>query len=231
MKTNNERLNLERLWSFIKIIRGEQIISQDDFVEFRWDDERFDNLGYIGELICGLQSKGVVEISKLGVVDGECYNYYFEDGFQGNHFGLIIDPQKFDDLYKTTEREIAELKEKDDQKSVHKIDYKLGKILLNNKLIANPNFNSENELVFDYLYKNPNKRITKNELEVNCLGKDQHFKKSLRSIIQGLGFKGEIKEMFFTVSEKGIIFRNPICKKDLEELNTTNLNLDAESKT
>lgn len=49
---------------------------------------------------------------------------------------------------------------------LYEITYtKQRQVLMNNAQISKPDFNSENDLVFSFLYKHPNKRVTRDELE------------------------------------------------------------------
>lgn len=80
-------------------------------------------------------------------------------------------------------------------------------ILLNGKVkISKPNFNNENDLVFNILYKNPNKTFTKDELEAECKIK---ITKPFSKIIENLGFYRGLKSAFFDVSKTSIRFHNP----------------------
>ncbi len=88
-------------------------------------------------------------------------------------------------------------------------------VLMNNAQISKPDFNSENDLVFSFLYKNPNKRLTIEEIEKAIGGK---LTKSLHKIVENLGFEGDTKKVFFSVSKTAIEFRNPIKNKNLEEM-------------
>lgn len=99
---------------------------------------------------------------------------------------------------------------------LYEITYtKQRQVLMNNAQISKPDFNSENDLVFSFLYEHPNKRVTREELEKAVGGK---LTKSLHKIVENLGFEGDTKEVFFSVSKNAIEFRNPITKKDLEEM-------------
>ncbi len=97
---------------------------------------------------------------------------------------------------------------------VHQITYtKHRQILMNDDVqIGNPDFNSENDLVFSFLYENPNRRITVEEIENKIGGK---LTKTLHKIVENLGFEGDTKKLFFSVSKGVIEFRNPVTKKDL----------------
>jgi adenylate cyclase class IV len=80
-------------------------------------------------------------------------------------------------------------------------------VLLDNKqVLSNPNFNSENDIVFTFLYKNPNITFTKAEIEINC---KITMLKSFSKIIENLGFTKKLKSNFFDVSKTSIRFKNP----------------------
>jgi hypothetical protein len=82
------------------------------------------------------------------------------------------------------------------------------KIKINNILIAKPDFDSENELFFTYVYKNPNKKIFLEELEKST---KHTYKKRLLQIITDLKFTGTLKDTFFPgISKNSVKFINPI---------------------
>lgn len=112
----------------------------------------------------------------------------------------------------------------DENCEIYRISYKNYRISINNFVLSHPNFNNENEIIFSYLYEHPNKRVTKQELEEKAL--NGKLKKSLNLIVQGLGFNGKIREVFFNVSEKGIIFNNPVYRKDIIELGTPYIDIN-----
>ena len=114
----------------------------------------------------------------------------------------------------TNKEEVTKSQAKTDV--VYEITYtKQRQILMNNAQIGKPDFNSENDLVFGYLYKHPNESFTKEQIE-KAVG--VKLNKSLHKIVENLGFEGDTKEVFISVSKNAIQFRNPITKKDLEEM-------------
>lgn len=96
-------------------------------------------------------------------------------------------------------------------------------VLLNNVQLARLAFGKENDIVFEHLYKNANKSIPIEELNKK-LG-DEGLRKDLHKIIDNIGFRGNLKAAFFNVSKAAILFRNPLRKKDLEELGIKYLRL------
>jgi hypothetical protein len=89
------------------------------------------------------------------------------------------------------------------------------RVMLNgDKQLARLNFNSTNELVFDYLYRNQGKRVTVKELEAEVL--KEPLNKTLHAIVRDLGFTGALGQMFFDVSKSAIRFSNHVTEADLE---------------
>lgn len=87
-------------------------------------------------------------------------------------------------------------------------------VLLNNFLLSKLDFNSENDNVFGFIFRNPNRIITLDELKQPAGG---DLKKDIHKILENLGFKADLRKAFFRVSKNGVLFRNPVQKKDLEE--------------
>ncbi len=99
---------------------------------------------------------------------------------------------------------------------------KVREILINNFLLAKPDFNSENDNVFSYLYRNANRAVKIEELEQHIGGK---LKKTIHNILRDLGFTGNFTKTFFSASKNGVIFRNPITYQDLKELGINRLKI------
>ncbi|MBI4185791.1 hypothetical protein HY524_01950 [Candidatus Berkelbacteria bacterium] len=86
-------------------------------------------------------------------------------------------------------------------------------IKVNGILIANPDFSSENELFFDYVYSNPGRPIPIAEF-VSKVNVGEELKKRPSDIVRDLGFTGALKEVFFPgVTKQHVMFVNPITKK------------------
>lgn len=95
-------------------------------------------------------------------------------------------------------------------------------LLLNDNFrIARPDFERENEQVFNYLYNHPNEKVTKKQLEEELR---IDLVKSLHKIVENLGFTGALKKAFFNVSKNSIEFRNPVTSKDLSSTVSAELN-------
>ncbi len=89
-----------------------------------------------------------------------------------------------------------------------------GEILINEFLLSRPNFDSENQNIFEYVFDRPNQTILLEELRQALDG--ELPKKSLPKIVDNWGFTRELKKLFFRVSAQSIYFRNPVRQKDLE---------------
>ena len=147
---------------------------------------------------------------------------------------IKVDLSKFVGFYKKLQEEYKKRFEtnskSDPKRTIHKsrekpkarddsyvITYtKQRQILLNNNAeIGKPDFNSENDLVFSFLYEHPNETFTKGQLE-KAIGST--LTKSLHKIIENLGFEGDIKKAFFSVSKNAVQFRNPVTREQLKEM-------------
>jgi hypothetical protein len=79
--------------------------------------------------------------------------------------------------------------------------------------LCKPHFHKTNDVVFTFLYKNPNKTFTRQQIED---GIGTSFSKPFNTILNELKFTGEFRKIFFPhVSKNAIEFRNPINTNDL----------------
>lgn len=95
-------------------------------------------------------------------------------------------------------------------------------IVVNNFLLKRPDFDSENERFFTYVFSNPNKLITVKELNENYI----ELKKTTHKIIENLGFTGDLKKIFFDVSKTSVKFRNPVTQAVLDDLGIKHIELN-----
>jgi hypothetical protein len=87
-------------------------------------------------------------------------------------------------------------------------------ILLNDgKPLAQLHFAAQNDLVFTYLYNNPNRIITLKELEAEATREPLH--KTLHEFVRAFGFTGFYRRMFFDVSKQAILFRKEVYPDDI----------------
>jgi hypothetical protein len=97
------------------------------------------------------------------------------------------------------------------------------KIILNDFfLIAKPDFDSENEQIFHYLYRNPNKSITKSEIISDL---KITLTKDFSKIIENLNFKKNLRDAFFDVSKNSIQFHNPVSQERLNALDIKEISI------
>jgi len=114
------------------------------------------------------------------------------------------------------EKPAAELPREQNVTIVYEVKYTPAReILINGFLLAKLDFARENDNVFDYLYKNPNKTVSISELEKQ-LG--EPLRKLPSKIVENLGFAGELKKVFFDISKSSIRFRKQITRSQLQEL-------------
>lgn len=201
---------------FLELFPYDTVGTRKTYQQYRWE-----GVQYL------IKEKAVFE-AKYN--DGDTFGYGF--------IGIKVNLENFDDFYAKIKQEFEKRKQKAnkiDEKDVkdvpkqetakktkekdevmYQITYtKQRQVLMNNAQISKPDFNSENDLVFSFLYENPNRRIGIEEIEKAVGGK---LTKSLHKIVENLGFEGDTKEVFFSVSKNAIEFRNPITKRDLEEM-------------
>ena len=92
-------------------------------------------------------------------------------------------------------REIAEIENQADIAYQIKYSDHTREIKLNNIVIAKPDFDSENDRFFNYVYLNPNKPLSTDEIEKLGNGNDK-FKKRISDIVRDLGFNGKLRQIF-----------------------------------
>lgn len=107
----------------------------------------------------------------------------------------------------------------------HYLEFKKNReiILDGKKKLSKPDFDSENDNFFNFIYNNPNKKINIPEIEASIGA----LRKRPINILADLGFTGDIKKMFFpAVSNKAIEFINPITEKYLKDNRLKKLKLN-----
>jgi len=96
---------------------------------------------------------------------------------------------------------------------VLKVTYRDRKVRINEIVIAEPRFESENDLFIQFIINNPNKKISKSEFEKF---KGDRMTKKFEQIIKDLRFKAKTKKLFFpNISKSAVEFRNPITAEDM----------------
>jgi hypothetical protein len=126
----------------------------------------------------------------------------------------------FDKFYtkyiKENARVFSSPKEANEKQELLRITYtKTREILMNDAfLLSKPESFGENEDLFEYLYNNPNKELKIKDIERE-LGRK--FSKPISKILENLGFRKGLKDVFFRFGAGKIFFRNPSPTSDLIE--------------
>ncbi|MEK7500437.1 MAG: hypothetical protein AAB649_07620, partial [Patescibacteria group bacterium] len=124
----------------------------------------------------------------------------------------------------TIRQEIA--KKEFHEEILYKITYSghSREIKLNGITIASPDFESENDRFFNYVYNNPNRSVTKMEIEKTI---QEKLKKNNSDILKDLGFTNNIRKIFFPGATKTKVkFNNPITKEYAYENDLPDINLN-----
>lgn len=177
-----------------------------------------------------MRNQGLIELRKTS-----CHSH-IELDFMEVIFGEVNTPE-FDESYKIRvldkfDTYIEENKSKinpnleDKSKTLIWISYSDSgrEILLNDIfLLSKPHFNGTNDRVFSYLYKNPNRTVSRDELIKEA--KVQIGSKRLHDIIKELGFKKDLGKAFFSITKNSIKFNNPVNKQTLDELGINHIKI------
>lgn len=123
--------------------------------------------------------------------------------------------KNFDDWFK--KQPSMEIKEFNDSSIIYEISYRedVGVVINEFFQLSNPDFNNENRAVIEYLIKHPNKMVTIKEIQNN---EDILIGKPIYKILENLGFTNDLRKIFFKKAKGFIFFRNPVYKKDLDDL-------------
>jgi hypothetical protein len=73
-------------------------------------------------------------------------------------------------------------------------------------LLSTPHYDSTNHRVFSYLYLHANQQVNPKELWHAIGGTDR----SISNILNDLGFRGTLRDLFFDTSAQAICFHNPV---------------------
>lgn len=163
---------------------------------------------------------------------GEMQKYYYDKEYEfvirinnykfGRYFNGYLEYNRGMINYNVEESPVAKNDNLSGENVV--IEYKNRELILNNIiLLANPDFNSENDIVCEELFKNVGKVLTRQDLEEVL---KQPLKKDLNKIAEQLGFKKDIRKVFLSVSKTSICLKKTsLSKEDLDNLNIKYLRL------
>ena len=97
---------------------------------------------------------------------------------------------------------------------LYRVTFDNREIMVNGFRLSKPHFDSENDVVFDYIFRNPGRKIEIAEIEAAV---KRTVNKKLYDIIRTLGFKNELKDIFFPyISKTAVLFVNPVTAADFE---------------
>ncbi len=97
--------------------------------------------------------------------------------------------------------------------TLYKITYSehLREIKLNNIVLANLQSDSKNVNFFEYVFSNPNIPLAVSDIEEATA---MPLASNIQDILRDLGFKGNIRKVFFPIATKAkVMFMNPISKQ------------------
>lgn len=167
--------------------------------------------------------KNIVCPPTLDIVDQEPIPTVDEEPEIYNTFYVEITPnfelwaENYLSIFFSLKSELGKDKEINNETEELKIVFnEKREILLNDLfLLAKPNFGSENELFFSYVYKNANINLSREKIEH---GIGLSLTKKFHKIIENLGFNPDLKRCFFEVGKENILFRNPVTRDQLKKL-------------
>lgn len=151
---------------------------------------------------------------------------FLKDGEPSDTYEIVIN-KEFSDYYNSLQ---SSVKNYDVEKANDTTDKLLWLSLLDTALILNNvfiittmKFGYENLEVIKYLLDNPNRKVSKDELNEK-LKLDKPLK-DFSKIVENLKFKGDLKRVFFETSKRWIKLHNPVTQSRLKELEMNYLNL------
>lgn len=222
------RKALEKIWNVLQEIEEKRQLSPSDgWIELPFVPSGFQGNEHTLNSVFDERETVLKKLESLGAIsqldnNGEMNALKGWWNFSlGKNYQNIFDEHKRE--YEKVVEDYQKSKQTEEAKTenpVYEIKYseKTREILVNGFFLAKPDFNRENEIVFTYIYSHPNERISRERIEKTGKENDVEIKKPLSKIIENLGFAGNLQKAFFSVSNKGILFRNPVTRKDLDEL-------------
>lgn len=198
------------------------------FHEITGDDELSINRSEFSDLsdaeinttILTLQKNKLIEIIDNRAVKNDMNSVIHK---ASNPFGLQLGIKILDGFKKYTESPDFKNLLKDNRDSVIlELSYSRRKLKVNKITIANPDFDRENDHFATLIMDRPNSKITINSFEKY---KGSKSKKKFEQIVTDLGFKGNIKKLFFPNISKSIEFRNPITMDAIKKAGLNDIKL------
>ncbi|MDD5305917.1 MAG: hypothetical protein PHU25_01215 [Deltaproteobacteria bacterium] len=95
---------------------------------------------------------------------------------------------------------------------LYRVIYENREIRVNGFVLSKPNYDSENDVVFEHVFHNANRKVGLEEIETAI---HRPLKKRLGEVVRDLGFTGDLKAIFFPdVSKAAVRFVNPVTAAD-----------------
>lgn len=216
------RKAVEKIWNVLQEIEEKRQLGSDDksirLTRYLSNVKDADKLyGERNRILEKLQSlKAITKPHKAKV---GAFNYWSLRPSE-NYQKVFKKYQKATRAYQQS-KQMEEVKIKD---PVYKVKYseQTREILINNFILKKLRSFSDNDAIFAYLYKNPNQDKSDNDIKD---GTGLKTIKDLNKFLDNIGFKGELRKVFFKVAKNKIRFNNPISKKHLKEVGIEYLKL------
>lgn len=219
---------IEKIWNVLQEIEEKRQLGNNESIRIsclRNDStgEHFEERKTIVGKLSSLQA--IKELHKVRVSRNEGKHYFWSFLLDKNYQKVFEDYEK---LYKEIASKYEQTKKMQEvilKNPVYEVKYseQTREILINGFLLKKLRSFSDNDATFAYLYKNPNK--DKSSEDIKNATKMESVK-DLNKFLDDIGFTGELRRVFFKVSKSRIQFNNPITKEYLEEIGIERLKLE-----
>lgn len=226
-ESENSNTAINKIWTFLTEIDEKRLLGLDD-----QPIKVITRFSVIGNGIVGDYDTRKAIIDKL--VSWDALEKYRKITFNGSDyfkFQIGKNYKKVFEVIKTNIRIKDSVVNKDpaqdrkiaEKDIVYKITYteQTREIFINNFLMKQPRSFGNNDSVFAFLYKNPNKDLSLNEIEASIGINDI----DLNKVVENLGFKADYRQVFFKVSKDRIRLNNPITREQLQALSIKSLKI------
>jgi len=115
------------------------------------------------------------------------------------------------------------------EETLFEVEFRRREITINGIPLSKPDFGRENHKIFDYFINNPNREVTRQEIEAYEKYPKGRKMKPLNNAVRDLGFKKDLKKLFFyDCTSDSALFLNPITSAhlnspELSHLKTVNI--------
>lgn len=226
MTDKYERSAYLKIWNVIQTIKHEMIETGSNIVKITARELCDGDVKEAQKILNRLIQ--VDKVAKIASTPSELASFFIDKTYGNAPIKLEIVKKEFDKFaneieikYKGMANEYQNNQEEQKEESPEKIIYEIKfseiakEIRINSFLLSKPDFGSVNFDVFGYLYNHPNQKITLEEIKDKTKIRTA---KRLHDIVRDLGFRGNLLKAFFSISKTSIMFRNPIKRKDLNDL-------------